>query len=410
MAPNHINVGRRDLLKVGGAAGLTALAGCSSFGGGGGSDTYTIGMVDSQTGSLSEFGTRNERGRELALADVNDVGVNGGELAISVGDSQSTNQAGVSAAQKLVNQEGVPFLIGAVGSGVSIAIYESVINGTDVVQLSQNSTGPKLTEYPDLLRMSPTGKTQSKAISDIVSEDGHDSVALTYINNEYGSGIADAFRDAYPGDIAYDAAHDQGQASYSSIVTAMNESGASAWVFITYQPEFSTMAQDAYDQGYGEGVTYYGADSVKGTNVIENTPEGSIDGMKIVAPSAAVDQENYKNFASTFEDEYGSAPTAWSAYTYDCVITAALSVQAADEFTGSALGDVVRDVTRPSGEKVQTYKAAHDILADGGSASDVDYQGVSGPIDLDQNGDPAAYLQVFEVQDHAYVSTGFIST
>ena len=408
MATNNISIGRRDLLKVGGAAGLATLAGCSGMGGGG-SDSYTIGMVDSQTGSLSEFGTRNQRGRKLALADVNDVGIDGKDLKISVEDSQSTNQAGVSAAQKLVNQGGVPFLIGAVGSGVSIAIYESVIKGTDVVQLSQNSTSPKLTEYPGLLRMSPTGKTQSKAIADLISKDNHDTVAMTYINNEYGSGIADAFRDAFAGNIAYDAAHDQGQASYSSIVTAMNQSGADAWVFITYQPEFSTMAQAAYDQGYSEDVTYYGADSVKGTKVIENTPDGSIDGMKIVAPSAAVDQDNYKSFASTFNDEYGSEPTAWSAYTYDCVVTAALSIKVADEFTGQALSDVVRDVTGPGGQKVQTYKAATDVLSDGGSASDIDYQGVSGPIDLDENGDPAAYLQVFEVQDHSYASTGFVS-
>ncbi|GAD51442.1 branched-chain amino acid ABC transporter, amino acid-binding protein [Halarchaeum acidiphilum MH1-52-1] len=413
MASHTNSFDRRDFLKIAGVTGTAALAGCTGGGSGGdgGSDTYTIGMVDAQTGSLSEFGTRNERGRTLALSDVNDVGVKDGTLSLSVEDSQSTNQGGVSAAQKLVNQSGVPFLIGTVGSGVSIAIYESVIKGTDVVQLSQNSTGPKLTDYPGLLRMSPTGKTQSSAIADLVSKDGHDSVALTYINNEYGSGIADAFRSSFSGEIAYDAAHDQGQASYSSVITAMHQSGADAWVFITYQPEFTTMAQEAYDQGYSnEDIDYYGADSVKGTKVIQNTPKGSIDGMKVVAPSAAVDQDNYKQFASAFTDEYGSEPTAWSAYTYDCVVTAALSIQVADDFTGKALSDVVRDVTRPEGQKVKTYEAAHDVVADGGSASDIDYQGVSGPIDLDENGDPEAYLQVFGVQDHSYVSTGFVST
>ena len=50
-----------------------------------------------------------------------------------------------------------------------------------------------------------------------------------------------------------------------------------------------------------------------------------------------------------------------------------------------------------------------DVLGDDGTASDIDYQGVSGPIDFDENGDPVGYLQIFEVQNHDYSSTGFIS-
>ena len=67
----------------------------------------------------------------------------------------------------------------------------------------------------------------------------------------------------------------------------------------------------------------------------------------------------------------------------------------------------MRDVTRPEGEQVTSYADAHAILAEGGTPSDVDYQGVSGPIDFDENGDPAGSLQVFEVQDHEYVPVEF---
>ncbi|MFC3478267.1 ABC transporter substrate-binding protein [Halobacterium litoreum] len=402
------SLSRRDVLKAGGIAGLTATAGCIDLGGGGGGGAYTIGMVDSRTGSLSAFGQRNQRGMELALADVNDVQIGGRDLDIIVEDSQSQQQPGVSAAQKLVNQDGVPFVIGAVGSGVTLAIYQSVIQGTDVVQLSQNSTSPQLTDFPGLLRMSPTGRTQSTALAEIIAEDGHDSVAVTWINNDYGSGIKDAFVDAYEGEVVYNASHDQGQASYSSVVSQMANTDAGAWLFITYQPEFTTMAQEAYSSGVDDQAQYYGADSVRGPEVLDNTPEGSLEDMKIVAPSAALDQENYQSFASRFEEEYGSAPTAWSAYAYDCVVTAALSIRAADDFTGSALSEVVRDVTRPSGEEAFSFEAASDILADG-SASDVDYQGVSGPIDFDENGDPVAYLQIFNVADHAYESVGFVT-
>jgi branched-chain amino acid transport system substrate-binding protein len=132
-----------------------------------------------------------------------------------------------------------------------------------------------------------------------------------------------------------------------------------------------------------------------------------MDGMKVVEPSAPLEQDNYKDFASRFQAEYDEKPTAWSAFAYDCVVVAALSIQAADEFTGAALAETVRDVTRPGGEEAFTYEAAHEILADGGGPGDVDYQGVSGPIDFDENGDPTGSLVVLEVQDHEYVPIEF---
>ncbi|TKX82150.1 ABC transporter substrate-binding protein [Halorubrum sp. SD626R] len=429
---------RRTLLKLTGGAGLVALSGCLSTtddggdgsdgedGGDGGSDgddgsdgsdgsdgddggsagPYEIGMVDSQTGSLSAFGERNQRGVNLALSRVNEIGINGRELDLIVEDSESENQGGIAAAQKLVNQDGVPFLIGAVGSGVSLAIYESVVEGTDVVQLSQNSTGLNLTDFPGLLRMSPSGRSQSLALSNLISDDGYDEVAITYVNNDYGQSLTDAFVEAYEGEVVYNTPHDQEQQSYSSVVSEMNGSGADAWLFITYQAEFSTMVNEVFSSGYE--AQFYGADSVSGDNVLENTPEGSIDGMKIVVPSAPIEEENYQSFADAFESEYDRQPTSWAAYAYDCVINAALAIQAADEFTGAALQETVRRVSGPEGEEVTSFEAASEILADGGGPDDVDYQGVSGPIDFDENGDPVGFLQVLEVQDHAYEGIDFI--
>ena len=423
---NGASTPRRAILKATGGVGLVGLAGCVSTtdedddtapdddtgaddtdddSNGDDADAYEIGMVDSLTGSLADFGERNQRAMELALEDINEIGVHDRDLDIIVEDSESNSQGGVAAAQKLVNQDGVPFVIGAVGSGVSLSIYESVIQGTDVVQLSQNSTGLGLTDFPGLLRMSPSGRTQSVALADIIAEDGYDEVAVTYINDEFGESLFDAFEEAYDGEIVYDSSHDGEQASYGSLVSEMNSADTDAWLCITYQQEFATMVTNMFESGYEPQL--YGADSNRGDTVLANTPEGSMDGMKLVEPGAPEDQANYQDFAAAFEAEYGESPTAWSAFAYDCVVTAALSIQAADEFTGAALGEVVRDVTRPDGDEVFTYEEAHAVLDDGGTPDDIDYQGVSGPIDFDENGDPRGSLAVFEVQDHEYVQTEF---
>ena len=402
-------LGRREVLKGAGATGLVLTAGCV------GSDeepaetstpestVYEIGMVNSLTGSLADFGTYNKRGMELALESINEVGIDGGTLEILVEDSESLPDAGVSAAQKLATQDQVPFVIGAVGSGVSTSIYESVIEGSDIVQLSQNSTSASLTDYPGLLRMSPPGGPQVQVLSDVIAEDGNGSVAVAWVNNDFGQSQRDGFLEAWGGEVAYDSPHDQEQSSYSSVVAEMANSGADAWVFLTYQEQTALMLSDAFSNAYE--AAFYGSDSAKGPSVIENTPSGSIEGMKTVEPSAAVDQANYQSFASRFEEAYGTAPTSWSSFAYDCVITAALSILTAGEFTGSALGETVRGVTASPGTTVTTYAEAVEAL-DGGGPDAIDYDGVSGPIDFDENGDPVGAFQVFEVSDDEYTSLG----
>jgi branched-chain amino acid transport system substrate-binding protein len=391
------------MLQGVGAAGILSLAGCT----GGGSGGATIGMANSETGSLSTFGQRNARGLEIALSDINETGVLGGDLEVIVEDTQSDSGAGVSAAQKLVNQDGVPLVVGAVSSGVSLSIHKSVIQGTDVTQISQNSTSPDLSEFPDLLRMSPTGAAQASALADIINEDGHGKVAVTHLTNAYGEGVAEAFNEAYGGDSKL-FPHDQGKSSYSNVITSMADYDADAWLFVSYQPEFTTMAQEAFDGGHTD-VPLYGSDSVKGPKVLEQAPSEVTEGMTLIAPSAALDQENYKQFAETFRENNDTEPTAWSAYAYDAVVTAAIAIEAAGSTEPADITAEARGVTGPGGKEVFSYAEAVEALGDDGSASDVDYQGVSGPIDLDENGDPKAYEQIFQVEDGEYVSQGFIT-
>lgn len=432
---------RRTLLKLSGMGLVAGMAGCledaestPTSGGGdtggdsggdatemetdtesedsGGQSSYTIGMVDALTGSLAPYGKRNQRGKDLALAAINDAGVGSddGQLDITVEDSESSNQAGVTAAQKLVEQNGVPLFIGAVGSGVSIAMYDSVTQGADVVQISQNSTSPELTSRPGLLRTSPSGSAKGKALAQFISDEGHDAVAVTWVNNDYGSGLSGVFAESFEGDVVFNEPHDQGQSSYSGTLTKMASTNATAWLFLTYANEMTVMANESFDQGYNTGVDYYGAESTVAEEILANTPEGSLDGMKGITESAPADQENYQNFVSQFESEYDQTPTVWAAYAYDAVTIAALAIEAADEFTGAALNEVVRDVTRPEGQEVYSFEEGASILRDGGSPSDVNYEGVSGPVDLDENGDPPGLYQVYSVQDHEYEYGDYVTS
>ena len=63
-------------------------------------------------------------------------------------------------------------------------------------------------------------------MADIALERGVKSVAVTYTNNDYGKGLAEAFKTAYEGKggkVTMIAAHDDGKADYSAEVAALIE-------------------------------------------------------------------------------------------------------------------------------------------------------------------------------------------
>lgn len=427
------NISRRAVLAGTGVSVIGSLAGCIEGGNGngnggnggggngngngggngngnGGSDdleAYTIGMITPETGTLAPYGEYNLRGLELALEEINGVGIGPDnlELDVIVEDSESSNEAGVNAAQRLINQEGVPMLFGAVSSGVSIAIHESVIQGTDVVQIAQSSSGATVSDYPDLLRPVPSGAGKAVVMADMIANDGHDTIAITWINNDYGealgNGIEDVFESEYGGTVAYNGSHDPGEASYAPDLSDMAATDATAWVFATYADEATVMFNNAYDQGYHEEVDYYGAESVIADTILENTEPGSQESLKGVREGPPSGSDVYENFAARFEDEYGESPTVYSAYVYDAVHWVAMAIEAADEFTGPGIAEHIREVTRPPGEQVSTFEAAKEILQDG-SSDDVDFIGAGGPGQLDENGDPVGVYEVYSVENHEY--------
>lgn len=407
---NNTCATRREALKWTGGTGValsTLLAGCLEDDD---PDGYTIGMLNSQTGTLAPYGERNERGLELALEEINDVGLgpDDEELNVIVEDTESESGPGVDAAQKLANQDQVPFIVGAVSSGVTVAVYDSVVSATDAVQVSPSSTAANMTERPDLLRTCPTQDGMGRVLADLIAEEDHDSVAVTWINNDYGQGLSEVFESVFEGTVEYNEPHDQGEASYDGVLSEMASSDATAWLFLTYAEEMAIMANDAYDQGYHEEVQYFGAESTLADDVLENSADGSLEGMRGATESAPLDEPAYEEYRDRFEAEYDEEPTVWSTYNYDAVMIAALAIEAADEFTGEALMDVVRDVTREPGEEVHTFEEAKTLLDEEG-VDGVNFHGTSGPLNMDENGDVDGYYQLWSVEDHEYHYDDFVA-
>jgi len=130
---------RRYLGSISTAAGALALAGCvddSSDESGattttaddsnnGGGETIRLGTLAPNSGTFSSSGPYVTAGARLAVEQINEEGgIGGTDVEVVVADTQTTPKAGASAATRLIQQESVDFLTGAVSSGVGLAVTD----------------------------------------------------------------------------------------------------------------------------------------------------------------------------------------------------------------------------------------------------------------------------------------------
>ena len=95
-----------------------------------------IGMLNSMTGDLSDFGKAHKLSAELAIEHINAVGgVGGFPVELIVKDTQTNATVGVDAANALV-AEGVPAYVGALASSVTMPVATTVSSQKNIVQIS----------------------------------------------------------------------------------------------------------------------------------------------------------------------------------------------------------------------------------------------------------------------------------
>ena len=129
------------------AAAAMAISACAGGASGGGD--IKVAVLAPLSGPVPTFGVATRDGALLAIEEWNAKGgVNGRKIVAVVEDSQCTPDPAVNAANKVINQDKVKFIIGEVCSKASIPISE-IANAAKVIQISPTSTNPDVTVSKD---------------------------------------------------------------------------------------------------------------------------------------------------------------------------------------------------------------------------------------------------------------------
>ncbi len=358
-----------------------------------------LGILMGFTGPLEAMSPPMAEGAEFVATHVNEQGgIQGGNLVTVRGDDTCADAtAATGAADRLINTEKVTGIVGAMCSGVTIAVANTNAVPAGVVMISPSATSPAVTSVDDndlLFRVTPSDSYQGSVMARLLVAKGIKDIAITYVNNDYGKGLADSLAAAFPdegGEVLANVAHEEGKADFRAELGTLAASGSTNLVIIAYASgSGNTILRQAVESG--NFTTYVGGDGMIGDALFTGIDTSAVEGMIGTKPGTPEIPG-----AAIFADmatEAGLKPAEiYVPQSYDAAFILALAIEKNGN-KRDGLSAAVRAVASAPGEVILPgeWAKAKEILASGG---DVNYEGAGGSYEFDSNGDvPGVILEM----------------
>lgn len=369
-----------------------------------------MGIILGFTGPIESLTPAMATGAEMAMSEVTESGklLDGATVTPVRADSTCVDSAAATAAaERLITSDGIKAIMGADCSGVTGAILANVAVPNGMVMISPAATSPALSAAEDnglFFRTAPSDARQGAVLADVLIEKGMSSVAVTYTNNDYGKGFADAFQAAYEaagGSVTLVAPHEDGKADYSAEVGALASAGGDALVVLGYVDQGGAgIIRGSLDSGAFDMFAF--GDGMVG-DALTDTFGGEIAGSIGTAPGS--DNEGGAKFAEMAAAAGIDGTSVYAGESYDAAALMLLAMAAAGSSEPADYAGKIEMVANAPGEVIMPGELdkALEILASGG---DVDYAGATG-VELVGPGEAAGSYAEYVVEDGALKVVGY---
>lgn len=393
---------------------LTLIAGCASGGGtttddaaGASEDAVDdpaaealkIGSIVPQTGPLAFFGPPLTEAARLAASDINEAG---GVLGVPMEDIEFADDAGdaaiASQAADRLLRSGVHAIVGAAGSGMSLAIIDKITGG-EVVQCSPSNTAPSFTDYDDggyYFRTAPSDGLQGPVLAEQMLEGGATKAAIVARADDYGQGLVasmTAALEAGGAEVVVSTLYDPETTNFDATVQQLVAGEPDAIAIVAFE-EGVQLLQGMVEAGLSPpSVAIYGSDGIRMEDLARRvSPEDPqvLEGMRGTAGDPSANPEFIERLTAAAPS---LSDTIYAAHTYDCTVIIALAAETAGSVDPKVFAPKVVDVTR-EGERCTSFADCVELIRGG---ADIDYDGASGPVDFVDVGEPgSATYEIWE--------------
>lgn len=371
-----------------------------------------IGSLLPSTGDLAAIGQQMVASVPLAVETVNACGgVNGEPVTLVAQDDQTDPRAGAAAMTKLAEVDRVAGVVGSFASSVSSAAIP-IAARNQVMLISPGSTSPVFTERAQKgefkgfwARTAPPDTYQALALAQLANQRGFKRVSTVVINNDYGVGFERAFVQAFKklgGTVVNEAnptRYDPKATTFETEAAAAFANKPDAVVAVLYEETGSLLLKSAYQQGVSQGVQVMLTDGVKSAGFPAKVGKAD-DGKFIVAGAIGTvpgaDGKALAALTQLWQQKQNRSPGEYVPQSWDATALLLLAAQAAKANTGAGIASTIRDVANAPGTPVSDICEGLKLVSSG---QDIDYQGASGNVDIDQNGDVVGVYDVWTVKD-----------
>lgn len=322
-----------------------------------------LGWLGALTGDVSSIGTVDRQAAELAVKEINDAGgVNGRQLEMIYEDAACDAKIGSNAGNKLINIDKVVAIVGGLCSGETLAVAP-VAEQNKVIMMATGATSPAITNAGDFIfRVVASDSYQGKYAANFVYNTlGKRKAAVVYAKTDYTEGLATVFSEEFKklgGEVVLTDTFLQTDRDLKTQLTKVKESNAEIMCFFAHTEAGIVGLKQAKELGLSMPIL--GPETFSDPKVV--AAQGT-EGVMYTLP-VSKDSESFKNAFLAFASR--TDVPVYAAQTYDAV-----------KILAQAIKNVGTDTTKIKDELYKTQN----------------YDGVSGSIGFDSNGDlmTAAY-------------------
>ncbi|AMB57713.1 ABC transporter substrate-binding protein [Microterricola viridarii] len=349
--------------------------------------TLKVGQLVPQSGSLAFLGPPQIAAAKLAVDDINAANL-GIKLDLIVRDEGDTTVDVATGSVTDLLSQGVSAISGAAASAQTRNVYGQVTSA-GVVLMSPSNTGLDLSNIADnglYWRTAPSDVLQGEVLGNLIAEDGNSTLGIIYQNDAYGTGLADTTKknfEASGGKVVAESSFNTGDTNFTTQISDVTAQNPDAIALITFD-QSKIIIPELVGGGF-PGDKLYLVDG----NLVDYSADfaaGLITGAKGTKPGLDLTK------LGDFTDRLLTVDPTLTDFTYapesyDNIVLFALAAYAADDTTGKSIADYLRQISGGTGDgtKVTTFEEGVALLKDG---KQIDYDGYSGPITFDANGDP----------------------
>ena len=352
------------------ALALGLLAGCNGSktpGNGVASNPIKLGLVASQNGPLRPWGSDCIKGAQLAVDQINAAGgINGRQVLLMVGDSNSNPEQGKSAAEKLIS-DGVVAILGEIASGITQPIA-TLADENGIPLITPGATKTTITDIgPGIFRVCYTDDFQGPVMATFAYEslELRRIAIMTDKKQPYSTYLSGAFRDKFislGGEIVAEEFYESGNTNFLGQITKIKATNPDGMFMSGYFTEVGPIAEQADQQGLR--VKFLGGDGWDSSELVNSAGDAIIGGFFCNHYNSEDGRPEVLKFLEDWDKKYSGKPgTTMAPLAYDAAMIMMDAMKRADSLGGQDLIDAIENT--------------------------VDYPGVSGSITLKgMGGDP----------------------